>query len=142
MNYPYRDILKIIIIIKAIMKFFDILEDNIRAWLSKRPILYGMIAGIGAVLFFRGIWHLADEMQIGSMTSLVVSLLILLATGSFVAHFVSNEVILSGLKKEKKLIEKTEEDIASEAATLDEIKNELRNIKAEINNINNRAQGQ
>lgn len=122
------------------MKFFDILEDNIRAWLAKRPILYGMIAGVGAVLFFRGVWHLADEMQIGSMTSLVVSLIILLVTGSFVAHFVSNEVILSGLKKEKKIIEKTEEDIASEAMTLAEIKDELRDIRAEINTINKRMQ--
>mgnify|MGYP001613275415 CR=1 FL=1 len=120
---------------KAFFKFFDVLEDDVRAWLAKRPILYGMIAGIGAVLFFRGIWHIADEVGMGSMTSLVLSLIILLITGSFVAHFVSNEVILSGLRKEKKLIEKTEGEVASEAVTLVHIKDELKTIQKEIAEI-------
>lgn len=126
---------------KRLFKFFDILEDDVRAWLAKRPILYGMIAGIGAVLFFRGIWHIADEIGMGSMTSLVLSLIILLVTGSFVAHFVSNEVILSGLKKEKKLIEKTEIEVASEMATLADIKHELKSIRAEMNRMNDRIKG-
>lgn len=119
-----------------ILNFFDKVEDHIRAWLSRRPLIYGVVAGIGAVFYFRGVWHLADEMQIGSITSLVVSLIILISTGSFVAHFVGNDVILSGLKKEKKLIEKTEEEIAMETATLNEIKEEIKSLRAEIRNIN------
>lgn len=85
-----------------VLKFFDVLEDKVREQLSLWPIVYGMLAGIGAVLFFRGIWHFADEAGLSSFSSLVISLAIMLITGSFVSHFVTNEVILSGLKKEKK----------------------------------------
>ena len=126
---------------KGLFKFFDVLEDDVRAWLAKRPILYGMIAGIGGVLFFKGVYDIATDMQIGGVLSLVISLFILLITGSFVAHFVSNEVILSGLKKEKKLIEKTELEVASEIATLADIKHELKSIRVEINNMNDRIKG-
>ncbi len=125
---------------KTVLNFFDVLEDNVRAWLSKRPILYGMVAGIGAVLFFRGVWHIADEIQLGSVLSLVLSLTILLVTGSFVAHFVTNDVILSGLKKEKKIIEKTEEEVKSEIATLADIKKELKSLRIEMSKMCERMQ--
>lgn len=126
---------------KVLFKFFDVLEDRVRAWLSRRPLLYGMIAGIGAVLYFRSIWYFADEIHLGNTAGLLISLFILLITGSFVAHFVSNEVILSGLKKEKKLIERTETEVASEISTLTDIREELRSIRAEVNKINERMQG-
>lgn len=120
---------------KAIFKFFDVLEDKVRAWLSKRPILYGVVASIGAVLYFRALWDFADMLHIGVLFGFVLSFVVLLITGSFVAHFVSNEVILSGLKKEKKLIEKTEGEVASEAVTLAHIKDELKIIQKEMAEI-------
>ncbi len=126
---------------KTVLNFFDVLEDNVRAWLSKRPILYGMVAGVGAVLFFRGVWHIADDIQLGSVWSLALALTILLVTGSFVAHFVTNDVILSGLKKEKKIIEKTEEEVKSEIATLADIKKELKSIRSEMNKMCERMHG-
>ncbi len=118
-----------------LFKFFDVLEDNVRAWLSKWPILYGMLAGIGAVLFFRGIWHFADEAGLGSLASLLISLAIMLVTGSFVSHFVTNEVILSGLRKEKKIIDKTEAEVRSEMITLRDIKEELGKIRGDIEEL-------
>lgn len=118
-----------------IVRFFDRLEDIIRSWLSRRPILYGLIAGIGAVLFFRGIWILFDEMKVGSIASIVLSLVILLASGVFVSHFVGDQLVLSGLKKEKKIIDKTEDEVRAELATLRDIKEDLKDIKEEIREI-------
>ncbi len=120
---------------EIVLKFFDVLEDKVRAWLSRWPIVYGMLAGIGAVLFFRGIWHFADEVELGSFASLGISLAIMLITGSFVSHFVTNEVILSGLKKEKKVIDKTEVEIRSEMVTLLDIKVELGEIREDIEEL-------
>lgn len=117
---------------KTLLKFFDILEDIVRSWLSKRPILYGLIAGIGAVLFFRGVWYLADEMNLGSIESLIVSAAILLLSGVFVSHFVGDQLILSGLKKEKKIIDKTGDEIRAEMATLRDIQHDLKEIKHDL----------
>lgn len=118
-----------------IVRFFDRLEDIIRSWLSRRPILYGLIAGIGAVLFFRGIWILFDEMNVGSVASIILSLIILLASGVFVSHFVGDQLVLSGLKREKKIIDKTEDEVRAELATLRDIKEDLKEIREEIHEI-------
>lgn len=120
-----------------ILKFFDLLEDRVRAWLSKRPILYALVAGIGAVFFFRGVWIIADDADLGGWSTLFISLIILLLTGAFVSNFVNDRVILSGLRKEKKLVEKTEEEVREEMATLSEIKKEILEIKKELIDIKN-----
>ena len=120
-----------------ILKFFDLLEDRVRAWLSKRPILYALVAGIGAVFFFRGVWIIADDADLGGWSTLFISLIILLLTGAFVSNFVNDRVILSGLRKEKKLVEKTEEEVREEMATLSEIKKEILEIKKELVDIKN-----
>ncbi len=120
-----------------IIKFFDLLEDKVRAWLSKRPILYALVAGVGAVFFFRGVWTIADDADLGGWFTLFISLIILLLTGAFVSNFVNDRVILSGLRKEKKLVEKTEEEVRAEMATLSEIKKEILEIKKELVNIKN-----
>ncbi|MDO8443490.1 MAG: hypothetical protein Q7S78_00660 [Candidatus Azambacteria bacterium] len=114
-------------------RFFDKLEDNARSRLSKNPILYAFLSGVGTVLFYRGVWMIADDF--GFMTgpvTLVISLAILLITGVFVFHFVSDQIIISGLKKEKKLIEKTEEEIGMETITLKEIHALLQKIEKRL----------
>ncbi len=110
-------------------KFFDKLEDKIREYLSRKPILYAFLAGIGTVFFFRGVWLIADgfDFLTGPVT-LFISLIILLATGTLVFHFVGDSVIVSGIKREKKLIDKTEKEIMAETATLEEIKTLLKRI--------------
>lgn len=120
-----------------ILKFFDLLEDRVRAWLSKRPILYALVAGVGAVFFFRGVWIIADDADLGGWFTLFISLIILLLTGAFVSNFVNDKVIISGLRKEKKLVEKTEEEVRTELVTLSEIKKELAEIRMEISEIKN-----
>ncbi len=122
-------------IIERTIYFFDKLEDHVRARLSRRPILYSLIGGVAVVLFWRGIWMLADEVGLSSIASVVLSVTIMLMTGLFVSFFVGDQIVLSGLKRDKKLIEKTEEELKTESSTLSEVKEELKKIEREIEHI-------
>lgn len=122
-------------IINQIVKFFDKLEDKIRGRLSHNPILYAIIGGIGIVLFWRGVWHVADDIDLGSVISLVIGTAILLLTGIFVSAFVGNRLIISGLAGEKKLSEKEEAEIETEESQIKNIQNTLDRVEKKIENL-------
>lgn len=118
---------------RALVKFFDILEDKIRFSLSKRPILYGLISGIGVVFFFRGVWLIADELPFMTGTiTLIASVIILLLSGAFVEHFISDKIITSGIKKEKKLVEKEASEIHAEASMLHDVQKDIQKLDKKI----------
>ena len=125
--------------------------NALRAFLSHRPKLYALIVGIGIVLFWRGVWHSADQLHAyissgaisstldASMSpwwdgplSLLIGIIILYATSAFVSSFIGNELILSGLRSEKRLNEKTEEEVRSEVDAISDIKHSLKGINATL----------
>jgi len=116
-----------------IVKFFDKLEDRIRAALSKRPVIYTLIGGFAIVLFWRGVWLTADFFPfLTGPVSIIISVLILLLTGLFVSFFIGEQVIISGLRKEQKIIEKEVAEIETEKDYLREIKSKLAKIEKDI----------
>ncbi len=137
---------------KKIYNFGDKLEDKTRVKLSHYPITYAFIGGTGVILFWRGIWHTADYLMelffvvSDNVTttsllrlpwwdgplSIAVGAILLLVVGLFVTSFIGNEIIISGLKKEKKIVEKTEDEIESEMS-------ESRKLEEEIHEIENRT---
>ena len=118
------------------MKFFDKLEDGVRAWLSRYPLLYGLVGGGAIVLFWRGVWHTADQFSfMTGPTSLLISGLVLLLTGLFVSFFVGENIILTGLKHEKKLVEKEEAEIKTEGDDIVEIKLAMKELKKDLEEI-------
>src|SRR3990167_6112675 len=135
---------------KLILKFFDKLEDKIRGKLSHYPIFYALIGGIGIV----GVWHTADfftevifsyqlngSINLGSLPwwdgplSLLVGSALLLSTGLFVFDFIGSQAIISGLKGEKKLEEKTEEEIKTETEVIRGIEKEVKEISHRLEEI-------
>jgi len=112
-----------------IINFFDKLEDKIRAKLSRHPVIYALLGSIGIILLWRGMWVLADNLEIDGLTSAIIGFLILLFSGLLVSFFVGEQIIVSGIKQEKRIDEKTEEEIRKEAISLMEIKKELEEIK-------------
>ena len=119
-----------------LIKFLDKLEDRIRKALSKRPIAYTFIGGVGIVLFWRGVWLVADDFEfMTGYVSILISTVILLLTGLFVSFFIGDELIIAGLKKEKKISEKTEEEINNEEMTLQELKKEIRLLSQKLGAI-------
>lgn len=117
---------------KKIYHFFDELEDKVRGKLSKRPIIYALMGSFGVVLIWRGIWTIADDFEMSGWASLVLGVFISLITGLFVSLFIGDKIIISGLKKEKRVDEKTKDEINKESLELESIKEELIEIKNEI----------
>ncbi len=119
--------------IHFVVHFFDKLEDSIRAHLSRFPVPYSIISGIAIVLFWRGVWHLADDIGLSSINSILVSLPMLLLTGVLVSYFVADRVILSGLKHEEKIVQKTADELRAED-------NLLHNVAAQVQKIEKQMQ--
>ena len=127
-----------------ILKFFDKLEDSTRGSLSKVPIAYAIVGGIAVVLFWRSIWDLADALETWGgwwtfffrpSVSLVLSMLVLLVTGLFVSFFIGDRIILSGLRHEKKIEEKTESEVREEEAMIVSLNARLDHLKKELEEI-------
>ena len=122
-------------LIKKIVKFFDKLEDKVRGKLSHYPILYAFIGGIGVVIFWRGVWHIADDLSLGSIASIVIGGIILLMTGVFVSAFIGNRLIISGLSGEKKLSEKEEAEIETEEMQIKRLKDSLDRVEKQVSHL-------
>ena len=120
-------------------RFFDKLEDKIRRKLSHHPVVYAMIGSVGIILLWRGIWMIADNYNISGLASVILGAVILLVTGLFVSFFVGDRVIISGIKEEKRIDEKTEEEIKKEAEEIKEIKIELKEIEKDLEEIKKKS---
>ena len=128
--------------------------NKITAYLSHRPRLYAFIVGVGVVLFWRGVWHTIDHIhsyinysEISSTLdalhspwwdgplSLFVGTFILYFTGAFISSFIGNELILSGLRGEKRLNERTEEEVKNEVRAISDIKDSVKEINRTLEQL-------
>lgn len=121
--------------IKNVRKTFDRFVDWVRRKLSRYPFVYAFIGGTGIVLFWRGIWHTADDINIGSIASIIIGTSILLLIGIFVAEFIGNRLIISGLVGEKKLVEKEEGEIETEETQIKNLQNTLARLEKKLDHI-------
>ena len=120
---------------KNIVKFLDKIEKKIRGKLSHHPFLYALIGGVGVVLFWRGVWHMADDLSVASGVSFVLGTMILLITGVFVSEFIGKQLIIAGLIGEKKLTEKEEAEIETEESQLKNLKNTLTRLEEKLDHM-------
>jgi len=108
---------------KKLISFFDEFEDRTRSRLSRTPVLYAIIGGFGIALFWYSVTELATAVtfmnQWHALPWFIVSLILLLSSGIFVSYFVGDQIIISGLRGEKKIIEKTEAEISAEESQLE-----------------------
>lgn len=130
-----------------IYHYFDKLEDRVRGRLSRFPIFYTLISGTAIVLFWRGVWITADDLAslipaswawVDGPISVVLSVFVLLITGLFVSFFVSDQIIVSGIKQEKKLIEKTETEVKEESSVIGEVQSKVDIMERELEDIHHK----
>ena len=122
-------------LIKKIIEFFDKLENKVRRKLSHYPILYAFIGGVGVVLFWRGVWHIADDISVSSVLSLIIGSIMLLITGIFVSAFVGSKLIISGLVGERKIEEKEEQELETEEMQLKNLQKTLTRVEEKLEHI-------
>jgi hypothetical protein len=67
--------------------------------------------------------------------SIVLGAVVLLMTGLFVSSFIGNEILISGLRGEKKVSDKTEQEVALDISVSTEMERELEVILGKIENI-------
>ncbi len=127
-----------------LIHYFDKLEDRIRHRLARYPIVYTLIGGIAIVVFWRGVWITTDQLAsylpesliwLDGILSVVASVLILLASGLFVSFFINDQIILSGVKREKKLVEKTESEVREERDILDQVLVKVSKLDEDIQHL-------
>lgn len=109
----------------SVARFFDKLEDKVRIKISRYPIFFALVGGFAIVQFWRGVWQLTDYLFLNYLNlpiegfwsntiSIIIGTFLLLITGLYVSLFISDSVIISGIKKERKDFEKARVKIESE----------------------------
>ncbi|TAL19140.1 hypothetical protein EPN90_04165 [Patescibacteria group bacterium] len=104
-----------------IVHFFDRLEDRVRHKLVHYRILYAVIATVGLVLFWRGIWLFIDDLPFFSnpLISILFGLAILLITGVYVT-MIGTEIIRATLEREGRTLREISRAVTREAAAKEE----------------------
>ena len=110
---------------KSITKMLLDMEESARLYFEKTPFIQAFLAGIGVIIFWRGIWEWLDMTRVSPFTSVVAGAAILLCVGVFVQTFIGNTIIIRNVKQEemseKKAIKEVEENVDTEEITLESL---------------------
>lgn len=139
---------------KKIFRFGDKLEDRVRGKLSHFPISYAFLGGAGVIIFWRGIWHSVDHLMAmltyenasaitgypwwDGPASILLGMSMLLLIGLFVSSFIGNEILISGMNGEKKVAEKTEQEIREDKEVDLKLMREMKEIEKRMESLENK----
>jgi len=125
---------------KSITKILLNAEESARLYFEKTPFIQAFLAGIGVIIFWRGIWEWLDMNQVSPVTSVVIGSLILLCVGVFVQTFIGNTIIIKNVEQEerfeKKAIKQMEGEVDSEEVTLSSLSAQLDELARKIDERN------
>lgn len=113
-------------IFNKVYHLFDRLEDKIRGRLTHFPLVYALIGSIAIVSIWRGIWEVSDKLGIPGWVSAVGGIVLSMLTGLFVSFFIGDNIIISGINKEKRIDEKTEKELREEEDIVIDIQNKVK----------------
>jgi hypothetical protein len=112
-----------------ITKILLTMEESARRYFEKVPFLQAFIAGVGVIIFWRGVWELLDDMRVSPTLSIVLGCLLLAGVGVFLQTFIGNTIIIKNVhqeeKTEQKELHKLEGHVKVEEVTLAELSRKL-----------------
>lgn len=97
---------------QSITKILLSIEDRARRYFAHIPFVQAFLAGIGVIIFWRGVWELLDMIGVTPVTSIVIGSLILGGVGVFIQTFIGNSIIIKNVEKEVQSEKKTLRTIA------------------------------
>ncbi len=114
---------------KTITKLLLNIENRARTYFERIPFVQAFLAGIGVIIFWRGIWELLDATGVSPIASIILGTLILGSVGVFVQTFIGNTMIIKEVKqeerKEEKSIKKIEGEVGIETVTIAQLSAKL-----------------
>lgn len=120
---------------KYVTNIFLQIEERARTYFERFPFAHAFLGGIGVVLFWRGVWEIADRMHIDPIISIVVGSLLLGAIGLFLHTFVGNAIIIKNVEKDKRMTTKAEHEIASVEKDVKKEEVTLEQLSAKIDRL-------
>lgn len=119
------------------------IEERARRYFERFPFTHAFLAGVGVILFWRGVWEIADIYRLDPILSIVIGVFILGAIGLFIQTFVGNAIIIKTVKKEINLEKKEVEEVTqvekiihAEEITLAHLAHKIDQLEEKINSLN------
>jgi hypothetical protein len=130
---------------KHITNIFLQIEHNAREFFEQFPYIQAFFAGVGFVLFWRGVWEIMDQMNLDPILSIVIGSLLLGAIGLFLHTFVGNAIIIKHVEIDKSMdrvtkreMFKVEAEVHEEEVTLSELSLALKRLEEKIDAMHNK----
>lgn len=79
--------------------------STFRKDLKRHHIIFSLLGGIGVVLFWHGIWGIAD-IYVNPFQSVILGVIVLWITGLLILQLIGSEAIEEDLDKENKILDK------------------------------------
>ena len=103
--------------------------------------MYALVGAVGIILLWKGVWEIAEGIPgLFGIGSVIMGVIILLASGLLVSFFIGDSIIMSGFKREKKLAEKTESEVKAERVIIDEVIQKLDHIEHDLDDLRGGAE--
>ncbi len=118
------------------------IEDRARKYFERIPFIHAFLAGVGVILFWRGVWEIADIYHFDPTISIVVGIIMLVSIGLFTHTFIGNAIIIKNVKHEiniekenRKDLSTFEKNINNEEVTLAHLSDKIDQLSKKITHI-------
>lgn len=118
------------------------IESAARKFFEFIPFTHAFLAGVGVILFWRGVWEVADIIMLDPVASILLGIAILGGIGLFIQTFVGNAIIIKNVEREGKIekstskkISQVESEVEREEMTLQKLSQKIDKLNTKIDNL-------
>ncbi len=115
------------------------IEEGARKFFEYIPFTHAFLAGVGVILFWRGVWEIADILMLDPVASILLGCVILGGIGLFIQTFVGNAIIIKNVKREEqreaateRKVKQVEQELVTEEITMNKLAQKLDELNKKI----------